>query len=433
LNRHATEVTPEGGSRPYHPPMRWLALVLIVSALAGVGAHQPGPAPGQLLEASTRIARIPWGGELGPLLGSRPVPALAAIGAQQPLPAPDRVLATDTSVARLVPARAAIGPQQPLPASNRVLATDTSVARLAPEGALIPPIKSGRVSAPAGGAVQQPPRAPVGTSAPPDTDVWLARLGPDGAITQPINITDRKGYDNQPSFTPDGKAILFTRRDGEQTDIYTYDFTSRSSLPTPVTNTPESEYSPTVTPDGAGISVIRVEADGSQRLWRFTRDGQSPQLVLANVKPVGYHAWGPGGTLALFVLGNPNTLQVADTRTGRATIVAQRIGRSLHRIPGRGTISVLHSEGDVRWIKALDIGTRTLTPIVRAIESADGDYAWTPDGAILMSDGQRLMRSSGDGQWQAAADLSALGLEGVSRLAVSPDGRWLAMVVPERK
>ena len=277
--------------------MRWLALVLIVSALAGVGAHQPGPAPGQLLEASTRIARIPWGGVLVPLLGSRPVPA-----------------------------RAAIGPQQPLPASNRVLATDTSVARLAPEGALVPPIKSGRVSAPAGGAVQQPPRAPVGTSAPPDTDVWLARLGPDGAITQPINITDRKGYDNQPSFTPDGKAILFTRRDGEQTDIYTYDFTSRSSLPTPVTNTPESEYSPTVTPDGAGISVIRVEADGSQRLWRFTRDGQSPQLVLANVKPVGYHAWGPGGTLALFVLGNPNTLQVADTRTGRATIVAQRIG-----------------------------------------------------------------------------------------------------------
>ena len=43
---------------------------------------------------------------------------------------------------------------------------------------------------------------------------------------------------------------------------------------TRVTNTPESEYSPTVTPDGAHISVIRVEADGTQRLWRFTIDGR---------------------------------------------------------------------------------------------------------------------------------------------------------------
>src|ERR671914_787333 len=140
--------------------------------------------------------------------------------------------------------------------------------------------------------------------APPGTDIWLARLDASGAISQPVNITNRPGYDNQPAFTPDGKVLLFTRRDGEQTDIWAYDLTTRSSELSRITNTPESEYSPTVTPDGTGISVIRVEADGAQRLWRFTRDGQSPTLVLTNVKPVGYHAWGPDGQLALFILGN---------------------------------------------------------------------------------------------------------------------------------
>jgi WD40 repeat protein len=279
-------------------------------------------------------------------------------------------------------------------------------------------------------AAQQPaPSGPAAPAVPPGTDIWLARLNTTG-MEQPINITSRAGYDNQPSFTPDGKGILFTRSDGKQTDIHLYDFTSRSSAPTQITNTPESEYSPTVTPDGQGISVIRVEADGTQRLWRFTREGRDPVVVLRDVRPVGYHAWGSNGLLALFVLGNPNTLQVADSRTGRSRIVTQRIGRSIHRIPGRDTISVLHIEGETRTIKELDPKTRTLKPIVRAIGSGDGDYAWTPDGAILMSDGKSLMRWN-NADWTMFSDLSALGLNGVSRMAVSPDGKWLALVAPD--
>lgn len=282
---------------------------------------------------------------------------------------------------------------------------------------------------PAPSAAQQ--AAPSQAQAPDlGTDIWLARLSPSG-LEQPINITARPGYDNQPSFTPDGTGILFTRRDGNQTDIYLYDFSSRSSAATPVTRTPESEYSPTVTPDGEDISVIRVEGDTTQRLWRFDRRGRNPRLILRDVRPVGYHAWAPDGLLALFVLGEPNTLQIADSRTGRSRVVAQRIGRSIHRIPGRDTISVLHVEGNTRTIKELDPKTRKLAPIVRALDSTEGDYAWTPDGAILMSDGKRLMRWRDAGGWAEFADLAALGLAGASRMAVSPDGRWLAVVVPD--
>jgi Tol biopolymer transport system component len=285
-------------------------------------------------------------------------------------------------------------------------------------------------SAAQGPTAQQAPALTQAQAPDIGTDIWLARLTA-ARLEEPINITARAGYDNQPSFTPDGTGILFTRRDGDQTDIYLYDFTSRSSAAAPVTRTPESEYSPTVTPDGEGISVIRVEADTTQRLWRFDREGQNPQLVLRDVKPVGYHAWGPDGLLALFVLGEPNTLQVADSRTGRSRIVARGIGRSIHRIPGRDTISVLHVEGNTRTIKELDAKTRRLAPIVRAIDSAEGDYAWTPDGAILMSDEKRLMRWTQGREWTEFADLAALGLAGASRMAVSPDGKWLALVVPD--
>jgi hypothetical protein len=48
---------------------------------------------------------------------------------------------------------------------------------------------------------------------PPDTDIFLAPLKIDAgtlSIGAPVNITSSPGYDNQPSFTPDNAAILFT-------------------------------------------------------------------------------------------------------------------------------------------------------------------------------------------------------------------------------
>ena len=135
-----------------------------------------------------------------------------------------------------------------------------------------------------------------GQSAPPGTDVYLATLevphggGASIGIGTPENITRRSGYDNQPAFLGDERAVYYTsiRHDG-QADIYRYDIASHAT--TRVTSTPESEYSPTVMPGGRRFSVIRVEVDSTQRLWSFAMDGTDPRLVLTDVKPVGYHLW----------------------------------------------------------------------------------------------------------------------------------------------
>jgi dipeptidyl aminopeptidase/acylaminoacyl peptidase len=275
--------------------------------------------------------------------------------------------------------------------------------------------------------------------APPDTEIYLASLSmPGGQFTigPPANITGNPGYDNQPSFTPDGRSVLFTSiRGGAQTDIYRYDIAAGRVAR--VTNTPESEYSPTVTPDGAHISVIRVEADGTQRLWRFTIDGTQPELVLADVKPVGYHAWADDHTLALFVLGQPATLQIADTRTGKADSFVPGINRSIQRIPGGRTVSFVQripssEQGGAPTLKIseLDPTSRRVTPLVNAVAGAkEADCAWTPDGMLLMADKDVLYGwRRGAADWRRLADLSPLGLHGVSRLAVSPDGQRIALV-----
>ena len=275
-------------------------------------------------------------------------------------------------------------------------------------------------------------------NSPPDTEIFLATLnlaGSAGAIVRPVNISNSPGYDNQPSFTPDGRAILFTSiRGGTQTDIYRYTISSRDVAR--VIDTPESEYSPTVTPDRAHISAIRVEADGTQRLWQFTTDGRQPQLVLTDVKPVGYHAWTDSQTLALFVLGQPATLQLADTRSGKAETLARNIGRSLQSVPLHGTVSFVEREGAAATLKLhireLDPKTRAIAPLVDAPAGArEADLAWAPDGMLLIAKDDVLYgwrRTDAAAGWRKIAELAPLGLTGVSRIAVSPAGDRIAFV-----
>jgi dipeptidyl aminopeptidase/acylaminoacyl peptidase len=277
---------------------------------------------------------------------------------------------------------------------------------------------------------QPPPQAPA--SAPPDTEIFLAAFATHGqpALARAVNITHSPGYDNQPSFTPDGAAIFFTsNRGATQTDIYRYDIAAGTTAR--VTDTPEGEYSPTVTPDGQHISVIRVEADGTQRLWQFTLQGTQPELVLERVKPVGYHAWADDHTLALFVLGQPATLQLADTRSGNATEIARGINRSVQRVPRSGTISFVDKDEDGSlMVRELDPKTRAVTTIVTAVAGAkEADLAWTPDGQLLMAEKDVLYGYTRDAKgWTRIADLAALGMHGVTRLAVSPKGDRIAIV-----
>ena len=221
----------------------------------------------------------------------------------------------------------------------------------------------------------------------PATEIYLApmKFGPAGPLVGPArNVTENPGrYDNQPFFGSDGRTMLFTsNRDGKQTDIYFLELPTRQMRQ--FTRTAESEYSPTVMPDDAGVSAIRVEADGTQRLWKFGELGGGPTLVLPGVKPAGYHAWIDAGRVAVYVLGTPATLQIVEVASGKTDTVASDIGRALLRRP-TGTITFVHRENGVvhregvrprragrsdRWSPALD-------------GNPEQDAAWGPDGIAV--------------------------------------------------
>ncbi|HEY4612134.1 MAG TPA: hypothetical protein VII11_04055 [Bacteroidota bacterium] len=278
--------------------------------------------------------------------------------------------------------------------------------------------------------------------APPSTDIWLAPLTVSDAgvrLGAPVNITHRAGYDNQPSFLPDGSGVLYTSLQTEppgpqaptQTDIYLYNIVGTVSLR--LTRTPESEYSATVMPSGVAFSVVRVEPDSTQRLWQFDLNGQQTAVILRDVKPVGYHAWVNNNTVALFVLGSPPTLQLAKISIGKSDTLAAGIGRSIHKIPGKQAISFVHKISQTEWwIKEFDVATRNITPIVQTIAGRE-DYAWTPDGTLVMANESKFYTFKPDRgtQWSEVADFSGQGIKGITRIAISSKGDRLAFVAAE--
>src|SRR5882724_1465119 len=274
-------------------------------------------------------------------------------------------------------------------------------------------------------------QTPSPSPTPPATDIFLIdlRTTPGGhtKLGQPVKITTWPGYNNQPSFFPDGKSILYTSIREKQADIYRYDI--REAATTQITNTAESEYSPTLMPDRKSISVVRVEADGTQRLWKFPLGGGSPALILEKIKPVGYHLWVDDNTMALFILGKPNTLQLVDLRTGKAEVITENPGRILRRVPHENKFSFVHKVSDQEWlIKTFDLKTRAIATFIKTFPGAE-DYAWTPAGVLLMANGAKLFeRKKSDYAWVELADFSNAGLKNITRIAVSPKGDRIAVV-----
>lgn len=281
-------------------------------------------------------------------------------------------------------------------------------------------------------SAQTPSPSPSAT--PPSSNVFVADFSSKSgriAIGKPIKISETSGYNNQPSFLADGQSILYTSIRNKQADIYRYDL--RGGATTQVTNTPESEYSPTLMPDGRSISVVRVEADGTQRLWKFPLAGGSPTLILQNIKPVGYHWWIDDHTLALFILGGsgkPNTLQLVDTRTEKAEVIAENPGRILRLIPHENRLSFVQKISAQEWlVKALDLKTRQTATLIKTLAGME-DFAWTPTGILLMARDTKLYQwdPAKDKDWQEFADLSPSGLRRITRLSVSPKGDKIAFV-----
>jgi hypothetical protein len=266
-----------------------------------------------------------------------------------------------------------------------------------------------------------------------DTDIYLFDLThtDDGwSLTNPINISNNEGYDNQPSFSPDGYTLYYSSHRNGETDLVAYNTTTGSQ--SWLTNTSSrSEYSPTITPDSSFLSFISLTNEGVQE-FRKIHLGTEKETLIESDPIIGYFVWINTQSYLCFVLPTneqPATLQIHHNATGEKIILGERPGRSFHQIPSSNAVSYIQNIQDEASIFSYQLETDDSELIGSTIENSQ-DMAWLPTGEIIMGKGSELFINK-ENDWYSIGNFESYSINQITRIAINSTGTKIALVAEE--
>jgi dipeptidyl aminopeptidase/acylaminoacyl peptidase len=271
--------------------------------------------------------------------------------------------------------------------------------------------------------------APMAAQEANPVNLFVADLRYDhGRLTlgEPRKLTHDQGRNSQPSFTPDGRAIVFAaQRQGSQVDVYRIDLATGAE--TQVTHTAENENSPTVQPDGR-IMVIRWKPETLFREWGpylYNPDGTPAEQVLPGPDTVGYYVRADAHTFAFMRPKSRFVAALWDDRVKRMVDVDSPVaGLPPQKVPGARAVSYTRTDSAghnvIRRVELDSHRTSDVAPTVlgRTV------HAWTPRGVLLMGKGNTVyaLDPARGRAWRPVATFSAPDLQNVTTYAVSPAG-----------
>ena len=263
----------------------------------------------------------------------------------------------------------------------------------------------------------------------PDTDIFIAdmKLSDTGiTFSKAVNMTRRNGYDNQPFFSQDGLSFYFTaiNKDTTQSDIYRCDMFKKTIVK--VTSTPTSEYSPQLSPDGTMLGVVRVDADSGQRFYSIPVNDTRISMHVDHSDSIGYFTWLTDSTIAMFILGETNSLQLLNNISGERTYIAPSIGRCLKTDFKREYLYFTNKGIDttIQRLHLTDFKIEKVTDVISGSE----DFAVLKDNSLLMGKSGVLYHwSTAQPIWNPVADFKP-SLTDFYRISVSPSNDRIAVV-----
>jgi hypothetical protein len=263
----------------------------------------------------------------------------------------------------------------------------------------------------------------------PNTDVWLFKLETNKqkqtVLTEPLNITNREGYDNQPSFTEDGKQLFYVSiKEDKQADIYCYDL--KSKINRPITKSKESEYSPSLTPDGKHISCVMVEKDSTQRIHFINPELGFDESKL-DVDSVGYCTFLNMDTVVYYKLTTPHSLRVMNRKNNEDKWLCNNPIRTFKMIDRHTLIYGIKDSTFVTYYK-YDFLLRRAYKYAE-YPSTNEDICWDRSLGLLKSEGTQILKYDEEKkEWQVLYDLGSSGIKKITRFCIDATHKYLAVV-----
>jgi len=260
----------------------------------------------------------------------------------------------------------------------------------------------------------------------PKSDLWLFKIDntKEGmSFTKPLNITNRPGYDNQPSFSSDNKKIFYVAvGDDKQADIYYYEI--KSGKTTQFTKTPISEYSPAETPDGKFISSVVVETDSTQCI-HFINKITGVHEKRFDFDSVGYYNFLNNDTCIYYKLTDPHSLRYRTDKEDKWLGIYPT--RTFKTVSRNTVIYGLIDSAKVTFYKYNFLLHRAQKYC--EFPSLNEDIFWHPTLGLTKSEGSKLLYfNEQKKEWVLLADLLAFGIKKITRFCFDSENKYLVVV-----
>jgi hypothetical protein len=266
----------------------------------------------------------------------------------------------------------------------------------------------------------------------PDTDLWLFSIKKNKdlyTVEKGVNITNRPGYDNQPSFSADDRTIYYVSiREDKQADIYAYQIAQGRSIQ--LTKTPESEYSPAETGDSKSLNCVVVEKDSAQRIWTYDVKTGAAENLLFDEDSVGYYTFLNADTVLYYKLTRPHSLRARSLSTGKDVFIAESPVRGFKPVRRHEFIFGIKDSLQVSYYRYNTLLQKAVKYSVFA--SQNEDLVWHPWWGLLKSETTQILRyDEKEQKWLLLFDFGASGIKKITRFAF--DNRNKKIVITDNK
>src|SRR6266496_83007 len=234
----------------------------------------------------------------------------------------------------------------------------------------------------------------------------------DTSGTPPERVVPQDESSYEPTWSPDGRYVAFTRQTQTSPSSWDYQVTvldTETGVETPLSVGPRDNFSPAWSPNGQQIAFLSRSKDSTNgatiRIIQSTGTG-TRELGTAHYY-VRAPRWAPDGT-RLAVTDSAVEVAIVDANTG-ALVKVLSPGFSPAWSPDGSTIAFVCSGQSAAAICLIDVDGQNQRVIS---DSSDYQPAWSPDGTYLAVESWRrpfnqspdadvyLMRADGTGQKQ---------------------------------
>lgn len=264
-----------------------------------------------------------------------------------------------------------------------------------------------------------------------NTEVYVFDISPayEGLeLLNARNVSNNEGYDNQPSFISN-ETLVFAGNNNGQTDISEYNLNSK--IKNWVNKETEGgEFSPQKFPSNNDIAAVRLDKDGKQGFYRYNSETGNSSEIIENLQVAYFAFYNDQKILASVLNGKKMDLVMIDLSSKTVDTLFYNAGRSLQKVPKTKSMSysLVNEEGNLD-LYVMQMNTNESYFICELPVNIQ-DYVWLNDTQVIVGSGSNLFMydTLGEQEWNRVASLADYGIKNISRMAISPNGKKLALV-----